>query len=290
MSHPAVSAAQISSMVTVCMKWTSRIGSDPTHLGDDRFAGVSAADQAALETGLAIAEALGLDLVALTVGPAGADQILREAVASGAASAIRVDAPTAISSAEVARQLARHIDASGVVVCGDYSSDRGTGSVPAFLAHRLGVQQALGLIGLDLSGLAGPDQPDAARSMRAVRRLDGGRREILTVSLPCVVSVEGSVATLRRASLRAALSARSAAIEIAPMATFIAQPATPVVTPYRPRARALPPPAGAAVLDRLRALTDAATADAHGETVTLDPPAAAARIVATLRAWGHLPT
>ncbi len=50
------------------------------------------------------------------------------------------------------------------------------------------------------------------------------------------------------------------------------------VRPYRPRARALAAPHGD-TLDRLRQLTDSAGVTAHGERVTLDPPAAAERIV-----------
>ena len=41
--------------------------------------------------------------------------------------------------------------------------------------------------------------------------------------------------------------------------------------------------------ERLRVLTDAGAASAaRGETVVLEPAAAAARIVAALRAWGYL--
>jgi hypothetical protein len=61
-----------------------------------------------------------------------------------------------------------------------------------------------------------------------------------------------------------------------------------VVQPFRPRARALAAPAGSP-LDRLRALTDAGAASAaRGETVALEPAAAAARIVTALRDWGYL--
>ena len=50
-------------------------------------------------------------------------------------------------------------------------------------------------------------------------------------------------------------------------------------------------PARLGVLDRLRVLTDAATASAaRGEMVTLQPADAAARIVQALRDWGYLPT
>jgi hypothetical protein len=62
-----------------------------------------------------------------------------------------------------------------------------------------------------------------------------------------------------------------------------------MVRPYRPRARALAAPVGDRALDRLRVLTDAAAnAAARGDTVHLDPPAAAERIVQALREWGYL--
>ena len=61
-----------------------------------------------------------------------------------------------------------------------------------------------------------------------------------------------------------------------------------VVTPYRPRARALAAPAGEQALDRLRVLTDAAGGSTRGETVVLAPREAAARIVQALHDWGYL--
>ncbi len=60
-----------------------------------------------------------------------------------------------------------------------------------------------------------------------------------------------------------------------------------VVEPYRPRPRVLRPPVGAA-LARVLQLTDAvgATAPAH-ELLTLEPAAAADRILLALAEWGY---
>jgi electron transfer flavoprotein beta subunit len=130
--------------------------------------------------------------------------------------------------------------------------------------------------------------PAAHEVIDATRRLDGGRRELLAVSAPAVVSVEGGTALLRRAGLAALRAALAAPIEVV-QPTTPAAPYDAVVHPYRPRARALAAPAGDAALDRLRALTDAgAAASARGEQVTLAPTEAAARIVAALRTWGYL--
>jgi electron transfer flavoprotein beta subunit len=168
-----------------------------------------------------------------------------------------------------------------MVICGDHSLDRGSGSVPAFIAHHLGVAQALGLISINLDG-------STPASLHAIRRLDGGRRELLDVPLPCVLSVESSVATLRRAPLPAALRAERAPIESRTVSLPERTAVAATVSPYRPRARVLAAPTGSAALDRIRELTDAAGASTRGEVVELAPREAAARIADALREWGYL--
>lgn len=274
----------VDDVIAVCLKWTVHLGDGAD---DTRFAGISESDRAALEVGLVLAQRIGGTVTALVLGPAGADVALRDAIACGATRAVRIDGPLDAPSNVVAAELAAHLAAAQIVVCGDVSADRGSGSVPAFVAHHLGRPQALGLVGLEID----IDIDGEGDRIVATRRLDGGRRERLNVRLPCVVSVEGSVASLRRAALRAALAARTATIEVVPLGTGAigrTHETVASVTPYRPRARALAAPAGVDVFARLRALTDASADTGHGELVTLDPPAAAARIVATLHEWGYL--
>jgi electron transfer flavoprotein beta subunit len=189
--------------------------------------------------------------------------------------------PADADSRDVAFELAQSVAGATIVVCGDYSLDRGSGSVPAFVAHHRRFAQALGLVEVDVD-TATPT------SVRAVRRLDGGRREVLAVPTPCVVSVEGSLYTLRRAPLPRALLSRTSPIEVVPTPPAHHRGAPAIVTPYRPRARMMPAPAGDDPLARLRVLTDAGSVPARGETVELPPRAAAERIVATLRSWGYL--
>jgi len=150
--------------------------------------------------------------------------------------------------------------------------------VPAFIAAHLLAEQALGVIHVELRG----------DTVHATRRLDGGRREVLEVRAPGVVSVEGATARLRRAGLGAVRAAAGAPIEVIPATTPIHR-AEFMVRPYRPRARELAAPVGDAPLDRLRALTEAPTASvARGELVALAPAQAAVRIVDALRDWGYL--
>lgn len=263
--------------IGVCLKWVT-----PTPGDDDRFAGISPADAAALEWALCVGEARGEDVVVAALGPAAADSALREALAVGADRAVRIDAPTGTDSLHTAVALASVLADCRLVWCGDYSLDRGSGSVPGFLAAELSSVQALGLVEVALRD----------GGLEVVRRLDGGRRERLSLDDtdgPAVLSVEGSTARVRRASLRASLAARTATIETVPGASH-AEIVPPALRPYRPRARVLPPPSGDAALDRLRVLTDAGAAGAsRGETVELDPAAAAERIIAALVEWGELP-
>jgi electron transfer flavoprotein beta subunit len=255
-------------VIVACWKWI------PT--GDARSAGVSAADQAALEVALRLAESSADRVVVVGVGPTETERSLREALAAGAHRAVRVDAPSGLDSAAVASAIAPFAQGAPWVLCGDVSADRGTGSVPAFLAAELGAAQALGLVAVDLAG----------DPINATRRLDGGRREVLSVAAPAVLSVEGAVARLRRASLAAELAARHAPIDTSP------GPPEPVeradaVRPFRPRPRERPSPQGDP-LNRMRALTATTGGPKHTELVTLDPPAAAERILRAMREWGYL--
>ena len=261
--------------IVACVKWVSH----PGEPHDERFAGMSPADQSALEFALQQAALLGTGVTAITVGPSGADKVLRDALACGATRAIRIEAPTTAAGTDVATAIADHIADAEWVWCGDYSLDRGAGSVPAFIAAHLGAEQALGVIHVDL----------AADGVHATRRLDGGRRELLGLQAPAVVSVEGATARLRRAGLAALRTAAATPIEVVPATTPIHR-AEFMVRPYRPRARELAAPVGDAPLDRLRVLTDAGAASAaRGEMVALEPADAAARIVQALTDWGYLP-
>jgi electron transfer flavoprotein beta subunit len=255
-------------VIVVARKWL---------VGDERWTGVSDADRAALEVALRLAEAFGDTVTAVTVGGPPAERAVREAVAAGATRAVRVDAPNGLNSAQVAAAIADVASGARWLVCGDASADRGSGAVPAYLAAELGTAQALGLIEITADG----------DDVRAVRRLDGGRREVLAVRPPAVLSVEGSVARLRRVGLDAELAARSASVEVLPGPRGpVDEPA--LVSPYRPRPRALAVPHGDA-LDRVRTLTALGTQPTgRGEHVVLEPPAAAARILAALEEWGYL--
>jgi electron transfer flavoprotein beta subunit len=254
---------------------------------ETRAAGAGAADLASLEHALRLRDQLGGRCVAVTVGPAAADEMLRGALALGADEVLRIEGPDpAATVTEDGSQTARLLLAGlaglaeppDIVVCGDYSAERGTGATPAFLAHFLGAAQALGLLELTV-------EPDGG--LRAVRRLDGGRRERLAFSAPAVCSVEPAGTVPRRASLPATLAARRAPIPVVSAGSMTIRPGE--VKPYRPRPRSLPAPVGAAPHARMLSLTGALTERTPPALLTPATPVEAAEaLLGYLKEHGYV--
>ncbi|MBX6391064.1 MAG: putative mycofactocin-associated electron transfer flavoprotein [Frankia sp.] len=287
-------------------------------------AGLSAADEAALERGLRIAAAWSGRLLAVAAGPPIADGPLRTAAALGA-QVLRVAWPPADAGhghgpsehagghgpaglpgrdsepygpiaaylddlagdtralAEALAGAIRTVGEPALVLCGDHSPDRGTGALPAQLAHALGAAQALGLVDLRVQATDGG-------WLLGERRLDGGRRERLRVPRPAVCSAEAAGLRLRRASLPALLAAEDSPVPVieAPASHRGGQVRVTGTRPYRPRTRVVPPPAGG-IRDRLLALTGALTAHEPPTIVgPTSPVEAADALLAYLARNGHL--
>jgi electron transfer flavoprotein beta subunit len=269
--------------VVACVKWADhRPDVDPLTGAvrtDWRTSGMSEADRAALEWALRLGAAWGAPVTAVTAGPPAAEPVLIEALSVGVARAVRVDIVAEAPSDIVAASLARPLRGTTLAaVCGVWSIDRGSGSVPAFLAAELGAAQALGLV--TLAPVEG--------AVLAERRLDRGARERLRVPLPAVCSVEPGSARLRRASLPAVLSTVRAAVDVVPGPRV---PALPAVrsAPFRPRARELPAPASPSARERVLALTGVLNDREPPQTLVLPPDRAADELLARLGAWGYLP-
>ena len=227
--------------------------------------GLSDADAAALELALRAGERWELPVLAVATGSSDIDPVLREVAAFGAA-VLRLEPSGVPGSAEdplaadehqaarrVADTLREVVGSPRLVVCGDRSTDRGTGAFPAFLGHELGAAQALGLVHLSVA-------PDG-EAMVAERRLDAGWKERLRVPLPAVCSVEGAVLRLRRAPLQDAVAAAGLAVP----SRRVPRPSNDdggtvrvgASRPFAPRPRVVPPPESADPRRRVLALTGA---------------------------------
>ena len=184
------------------------------------------------------------------------------------------------SAAAFAVALRQHVGVPDLVLCGDQAADRATGSFPAFLAASLSAEQALGCVRWSRSD---------DRTLRVYRRLDGGRREVLMVRPPAVVSVEAAGVRLRRAGLPATLARANTAITVASTPAAAARRIRVLgAHPYRPRPRELPGPTGTA-LHRTLELTGALVQRTPPTVVgPLPPDQAASELLAYLRRCGYL--
>ena len=288
----------MSPRIGVALKLTPRrIDVDPLtgSLVPDRApAAASAAGLAALEIALQLRAAWRTTVTVATMGPDAAEPMLRDALARGADLAVRVPVaqdqrcgapglPSAIAA--TASALAAALADCPVVLCGDGGRD-GTGAVPALLAAHHGRAQALGLIRAEAG------EPGV---IHAERRLDQGWRERLRVHAPMVISVESAVARPRRATLADVLATRDGEVTVshAARASAVAgagcELGSVAVAAYRPRARALPAPAGESPLARVRSLMGSAADHRQPPRQVHDEPAEAARqILEQLRSWGYL--
>jgi len=311
-------------LIVACLRITDlRPDVDPlvgTVTRDRLGVGLTPADGAALEHALRIADAWSGRVVVACVGPESVDPVLRDVAALGVV-VVRIplgdegDGHRYVAElVEDERALARILVAAiapfgrpDLVLCGDRSVDRGTGALPAYLAHELGASQALGLVSVISEGAVdgGVDGAvdGAPWTLLVERRLDGGWREQLRVSLPAVCSVEGAGVRLRRASLSGALATTDptpAAGSTGNTSTAVTSAAHPIAPgpgsfhvgptrPFTPRTQILPAPADPDPRVRLLELTGALVA--HEPPTVLHPAdasEAADLLLAFLSRHGYL--
>ncbi len=278
--------------VAVCMKWVdTRPEIDPLSgeaAVDHRWFAASRADQAALESALKVGDTgeseKPFELTVVCAGPPESEPMLRDALAAGATRVVRVDIDPALDSADVAAAVSPLLADVDFVFCGNWSIDRGTGSFPAFLAHELGVAQALGCTDVGLVAEGSESAESAGVTLEGERRLDGGRRERVRLAGRGVVSVEGGT-DLRRAGLRAILSSTDQPIHVFE-GVGSAKHRVVVSGPFRPRSRNLPVPDDPEPRIRLMTIAGALVERETSQAVHLDPSAAADHLLDRLSEWG----
>jgi len=171
-------------------------------------------DEFAMEQALLFCEAgVASEVVLLTVGGADADSQVREGLARGkrgmdASKAIRLDDPTFEGSDAlgVAKILAAAVKKEGIglVLTGKQAVDGDSAQVPAMLAELLGWPQVLEVDAIEVSG----------ETIRAWRPAGGGKREIVEVPLPAVISCDKGLNTVRYPTLPGIMMAKKKPIEV----------------------------------------------------------------------------
>ncbi len=309
-----MSAASPRAVVAACWKLVElRASVDPLDgsvTADPVSAAASPADEAALELALRAAERWGASVAVVSAsGDLRAEAMLRGALACGATRAILVhpaiggtgharrrpegdtgtlEAPSEAVASLLACALRRLGAPLLAVFCGDASVDRGSGSVPAFLAAELAAAQLLGVLGVRFG--------DSPGELEAERRLERGRRELARTlrasGMGAVVSVEAGAARLRRSSLEGVLQARRAPVEAMvadASATMTSRVEVREVGPWRPRTHVVAgPPASLPARERILRLNGTLDERTPARLLRLDPGRAADALLAQLREWDEL--
>lgn len=161
-------------------------------------------DRNALEAALAIKDEVPAKVIATTMGPPGATEVLETAVAMGCDDAVLVSDrafagsdtwPTSLTLAETAAHLG-----ADVVICGEETTDSSTGQVPPGIAAHKGWAQLTYVEELD------PRPED--NQLAAKRDIEGGH-EWVTADLPVVVAIGYGENTPRPAGLHRKIFAES---------------------------------------------------------------------------------
>ncbi len=172
-------------------------------------------DEFGLTRAMWFKEKQGATVEVVTVGGAEVEPTLRKALAIGADSAIRVDAP-ALDGYAVAQELAQVVKNGdyNLVIAGRESIDYNGGMVPGMVAAMTGASFVNTCIALEVDG----------NTATATREIDGGK-ETVTASLPLVIGGQKGLveeSDLRIPNMRGIMMARKKPLNVvAPVATGV---------------------------------------------------------------------
>ena len=187
--------------ILVCMKQVPqkdaplKLNESGTWIREDVSYEVNEPDAYALEEALRQKEKHGGEVVAITAGPARAQQVLREALAKGADRAIHLEDPAFVTfdAANIARAFAAAIkeEQFDLVFTGLQSDDFGFAQTGVILAELLGWPHATIIMQIEKS--------DAG--IKVKRELEAGYFQYVEMPLPAVLTIQSGINKLRYATL-----------------------------------------------------------------------------------------
>jgi len=166
-------------------------------------------DTYALEEGVRIRERCGGKVTAVSMGPSQAEEMLREAISTGADEAILLSDSTFAGSDTwaTAYTLAKAIDKleqCDLIICGRQTIDGDTGQVGPELAE---------ILGLPFVAYVSKVEEIGNEYIRVRRMIEEGY-EVIETSLPAVITVVKEINVPRLPSLRGLARAKSAIIPV----------------------------------------------------------------------------
>jgi electron transfer flavoprotein beta subunit len=168
---------------------------------------VSPYDEYAIEEALKLKEKTpGSTVTALSLGPERVHNALRTALAMGADKAIHIESNGYLDDQNTARALAAVIKADaafGVIFTGKQAIDNDASQLHILLAENLAVPVATNVTTF---AVAGP-------IVKVQREIDEGAKEMIEMSIPCVVAAAKGLNTPRYASMMGIMKAKKIEIK-----------------------------------------------------------------------------
>jgi electron transfer flavoprotein beta subunit len=187
--------------ILVCMKQVPqkdaplKLNEAGTWIREDVSYEVNEPDAYALEEALRQKEKHGGEVVVITVGPARAQQVLREALAKGADRAVHLEDPgfVGFDAFNIARAIAAAIkdEKFDLIFTGLQSDDYGYAQTGVILAELLGWSHATIIMQIEKSD----------SGIKVKRELEAGYFQFVDMPLPAVLTIQSGINKLRYATL-----------------------------------------------------------------------------------------
>jgi electron transfer flavoprotein beta subunit len=203
--------------IVVCVKYVPDAQSDPTFNESDNTTDrtsvdglLSELDAYAIEAGLKLAEAEGDEgstVTVLTVGPDKAADAIKKSLQMGAHAGVHVSdeaihGSDAVATSLILAEAVKKIGSTDLILTGMASTDGAMGVVPSMLAERLGLPQVTLASELTVAG-----------GKVTIRRDGDAASEIITASLPALVSVTDQINEPRYPSFRGIMAAKKKPVQ-----------------------------------------------------------------------------
>jgi electron transfer flavoprotein beta subunit len=159
-------------------------------------------DRYALEEALRIKEAGEGEVVAVSLGPDRAAQVLKTCLATGADRAIHLkdeafQGGDPWANAQALAAAIRTVEPD-LVLCGFQADDDTLAQTPVLLAEMLGMTHATGAMKIEKTDTG----------VRVARELEADRREVVDLPLPAVITVQTGINEPRYASIKGIMAAK----------------------------------------------------------------------------------
>jgi len=164
---------------------------------------VNEPDIYALEEALRLKESQGGEVLVCSLGPARAQQAIKEALAKGADRALHLDDPVfaGLDSFGMARAMAKALEAEkpDLIVTGLQSDDFGAAQTGVILAELMSLPHSTIIMAIEVQGGA----------IKVKRELEAGFFQFIEMPLPALLTIQSGINKPRYATLKGIMAAKN---------------------------------------------------------------------------------